>query len=99
LDARALQARVAAEGGHPLLVAFWATWCQPCVEEFPDLVALNREAPGGLQVLAVSLDFFLSGKETRRTVDAYLAKHPTIQMPDELAYQHVQEYIAGTRER
>ena len=67
---------MAAEGGHPVLVAFWATWCQPCVEEFPDLVALHREAPAGLQVLAVSLDFFLSGKETRGTVDAYLAKHP-----------------------
>jgi myo-inositol-1-phosphate synthase len=30
---------------------------------------------------------------------AFLAKHPPIQIPDELAYQQVNEFIAGTRER
>lgn len=30
---------------------------------------------------------------------AYFAKHPPIQIPDELAYEHVNEFIAGTRER
>jgi thiol-disulfide isomerase/thioredoxin len=76
VDTKTLQARVAAERGHPLLVAFWATWCQPCVEEFPDLVALQGEAPSGLRVLAVSLDSFLSGRDTPRIVEEYLAAHP-----------------------
>jgi thiol-disulfide isomerase/thioredoxin len=40
-----------------VLVNFWATWCQPCVEEFPDLVKLDRAYRGrGLVVLAVSVD-------------------------------------------
>jgi myo-inositol-1-phosphate synthase len=30
---------------------------------------------------------------------SFLAKHPPVQIPDELAYQHVNEFIAGTRER
>jgi thiol-disulfide isomerase/thioredoxin len=76
VDLQALQARVAAERGHPLLVAFWATWCQPCVEELPDLVALQRESPAGLRVLAVSLDAFLSGDATPGVVAQYLEAHP-----------------------
>ncbi|HKR60066.1 MAG TPA: TlpA disulfide reductase family protein [Pyrinomonadaceae bacterium] len=41
----------------PLLVNFWATWCDPCREEFPDLVKLDKQyRPKGLDFTAVSLD-------------------------------------------
>lgn len=76
LDAAALQQRVAGSAGHPLLVVFWATWCQPCVAEMPDMVALDHESPQGLRVLAVSFDFFLSGKSTEKVVSDYLHAHP-----------------------
>ena len=43
--------------GHPVLVNFWATWCPPCVEETPALVALDRKLRSrGLEVLGVSMD-------------------------------------------
>jgi thiol-disulfide isomerase/thioredoxin len=43
--------------GKPLLVNFWATWCEPCRDEFPMLNELARAyGPRGLQVLGVSLD-------------------------------------------
>ena len=42
---------------RPLLLNFWATWCDPCREEFPDLVKLDadyKDKP--LNFVAVSLD-------------------------------------------
>lgn len=42
--------------GKPLLVNFWATWCDPCREEFPELVLLDREYKGKIDFLTVSLD-------------------------------------------
>lgn len=42
---------------HPLLVNFWATWCDPCREEFPDLVKVDTDYKGkGLNFVAISLD-------------------------------------------
>ena len=40
----------------PLLVNFWATWCEPCREEFPDLVKLDAEYKGKIDFITISLD-------------------------------------------
>ena len=43
--------------GKPLLVTFWATWCEPCRDEYPMLNELAKEyAPKGLSVVGVNLD-------------------------------------------
>jgi thiol-disulfide isomerase/thioredoxin len=43
--------------GKPLLVNFWATWCEPCRDEYPMLNELAKQyAPQGLKVVGVSLD-------------------------------------------
>lgn len=42
---------------RPLLVNFWATWCDPCREEFPDLVKIDEDYRGkNLNFITVSLD-------------------------------------------
>src|SRR5262249_12052560 len=45
------------DSNRPLLVNFWATWCDPCRDEFPDLVKIDADyRPKGLDLIAVSLD-------------------------------------------
>src|SRR5436309_4081997 len=43
-------------GGRLLVLNFWATWCQPCVEEVPSLNQFAKEmADSGVVVLGVSV--------------------------------------------
>ena len=56
--------------GKPLLVNFWATWCDPCREEFPDLVKLDAEYKGKIDFITISLDEL---SEINRDVPKFLA--------------------------
>jgi peroxiredoxin len=43
--------------GRPMLVNFWATWCSPCVEEMPELQALQTEmGPDRIQIIGIGID-------------------------------------------
>jgi thiol-disulfide isomerase/thioredoxin len=57
IDTDALKGIITQERQHPLLVNFWATFCDPCRDEFPDLVKIDHDyRPLSLEFVTVSLD-------------------------------------------
>jgi len=57
IDTQGYQKLLQLYKGKPLLVTFWATWCEPCRDEYPMLNELAKQyAPQGLKVVGVSLD-------------------------------------------
>ena len=57
IDTEALKGLLTQERQKPLLINFWATFCDPCRDEFPDLVKIDKEfRPNSLEFFTISLD-------------------------------------------
>jgi thiol-disulfide isomerase/thioredoxin len=57
LDAAALRQKLAALRGKIVVLNMWATWCGPCVMEFPELVKFSRAyRDRGVTVIGLSMD-------------------------------------------
>ena len=57
IDSQGYQKLVQQYKGRPLLVNFWATWCEPCRDEYPLLNELAKQyAPQGLKVVGLNMD-------------------------------------------
>jgi thiol-disulfide isomerase/thioredoxin len=57
VDASEVMEIVAKQKGKIVLLNFWATWCPPCVREFPALVEVEKAyRDRGVAVISVSAD-------------------------------------------
>lgn len=78
IDTDGLKGLLSQQRERPLLVNFWATFCDPCRDEFPDLVKINNDyGSQSLEFFTVSLDDISDIKtEVPKFLDAMKAKMP-----------------------
>ena len=70
VGAKDLRGFIDSSKGRILVINYWATWCQPCVKEFPGLVNLRKAFPEtDLNVVGISVDYDV------RPVENFLKKH------------------------
>lgn len=74
LDGKTIQ--LADFNGKIVIVSFWASWCSPCLEEFPSLIELIEKMNGDIQLFAISQD---SAKEE---IDVFLKSFPRSKNPN-----------------
>ena len=63
--------------GKWVLVNFWATWCPPCRDEMPDLVALHENKKNNLVVIGVAMDY-RDPKEVLKFADEMMISFPIV---------------------
>lgn len=74
LDGRPLP--ISSLRGQVVLLNFWATWCPPCNEEMPELVAIAKAYEGkGVVFLAANLE---DPDEAIETVPMWLRSHAEV---------------------
>ena len=68
------------ESGKVRLFNVWATWCVPCIAEFPELTAISRKfSRRNFELITISLDL----PEEKEKVEMFLGKHRAV-MSDKL---------------
>ena len=73
--------------GKWVFVNYWATWCPPCLEEVPDLVALyDSRKNKDVEVIGVVFDYE-NVKDVTDYVDDMLMSYPIVLGDDNVAAQ------------
>lgn len=66
--------------GQTVIIHFWASWCAPCVVEFPELIELANKRDD-ITILAFSSD------RNKKMIDQFLDRHQFI-IPDNFKIIH-----------
>ena len=76
LDLEGRSRRLLEWQGRALLCNFWATWCAPCREEIPLLVAASRHwASRGVEIVGIGID---SAVKIREFAQSYKITYPLL---------------------
>lgn len=63
--------------GKWVLVNYWATWCPPCLEEIPDLIALHSNSKNNIVVIGIALDY-RNPKQVTDFAEGLLVNYPIV---------------------
>ena len=76
--------------GQVILLNFWASWCAPCRQEIPELIALQAEfGERGLQVVGVAVD---NRTDASEFAEEYGINYPVLIVDWLEAAAYMQEY-------
>ncbi len=70
-------------GKGPLLVNFWALWCEPCKQEMKAFIALSEKLKEkGVSMVSINTDQVRSLSKVRAYVKTQGVKYPVLTDPD-----------------
>jgi len=75
---------------HAVMLNFWATWCKPCVSEFPMIVDMGREYENNLSVYFISVDWL----DEKNKVRSFL-KNQGVDWQSFIKNENDQKFING----
>jgi thiol-disulfide isomerase/thioredoxin len=56
------QALIAKQKGKVVVLDLWSTWCEPCVKEFPHLIAVQQKYPDDVVCISLNCNYIGTGK-------------------------------------
>ncbi|USB32221.1 TlpA disulfide reductase family protein [Paenibacillus sp. YPG26] len=85
LDGKTYQ--VGGKRDKPMLVNFWASWCDPCKEEAPDLVRMADKYSQSLDIYSVNVTMYDQLSKVKEFVQQYKINFPVLLDEKEAAYR------------
>jgi thiol-disulfide isomerase/thioredoxin len=70
------QALIGKQKGKVVVLDLWSTWCEPCVKEFPNLLALQQKYPDDVVCISLNCNYIGTGKpeDEKPDVEKFLAQ-------------------------
>jgi peroxiredoxin len=76
-------------GKKPIVISFWATWCEPCKKELPYVQKFYEKYSDSVDVIAISIDTLKNKKVLTNTVKELGLKFPIGMDPDNKLRQKI----------